>query len=217
MNVTTARRGGLLSTERRTQPGPDPLPLSQRRREALHLDIARAAVTLFTSRGVTATTGEHIAQAVGISSRTLWRHFPRKESCVRPLLTAGLDAAVAALEHWPANIRLVAYLESLQEHPALATPDPAVLDLLRLARTDPDLRAVWLQAHDDALPVIAGLLARRSGGRPDDLDVQVHAAIVNSALRVGAENFALHSASTCPTATPHLLRALRLAVQGLPY
>ncbi|NEE21383.1 TetR family transcriptional regulator, partial [Streptomyces sp. SID7499] len=75
--------------------------LAQRRRVALRLEIAGEAVRLFTSQGVTGTTGEQIARAVGISSRTLWRHFPTKESCVLPLLSAGLEMAVDQLAAWP--------------------------------------------------------------------------------------------------------------------
>ncbi|MEU0360499.1 TetR/AcrR family transcriptional regulator [Streptomyces cyaneofuscatus] len=188
-----------------------------RRRTALQLEIARAAVALFTTQGVAATTGEQIARAVGISSRTFWRHFPRKESCVRPLLTAGLDTAIEALRHWPDDAALVDFVDTLHQNHTLPPPDPSVLELLRLACHDPALRPVWLQAHDEALPVLAELLARRSGKSATDLEVQVHAATVNSALRVGAEDFALHSAEEKSSPTPHLLAALRAAAQGLPY
>ncbi|MCQ4207555.1 hypothetical protein M4J07_004857 [Streptomyces longispororuber] len=33
---------------------------------------------------MTATTGEEPTETAGISSRTLWRHFPTEESGVRP-------------------------------------------------------------------------------------------------------------------------------------
>ncbi|MEW2704613.1 TetR family transcriptional regulator [Streptomyces koyangensis] len=191
--------------------------LLERRKTALQLEIARAAVTLFTAQGVARTTGEQIAQAVGISSRTLWRHFPSKEGCVRPLLTSGLDSAVDALGDWPADVSLVDYLDSLQQRQVLPAPEPAVLQLLQLACSDPALRPVWLQAHDDALDILAGLLAHRSGQVRDALPVQVHAAILNSALRIGAEDFVLRSAQD-PHALPrHLLAALRIASDSLPY
>lgn len=70
-------------------------PLTDERRAAFRQEIARAAVELFVDQGVTATTGEQIAQAVGVSSRTLWRYFPSKESCVSPLFAAGIDAIAA--------------------------------------------------------------------------------------------------------------------------
>ncbi|MFC9328496.1 TetR family transcriptional regulator [Kitasatospora sp. NPDC057015] len=195
--------------------------LGERRRTALRLDIAREAVRLFTSQGVTGTTGEQIAQAVGISARTLWRHFPTKESCVLPLLTAGLDAATEQLRHWPPDTPLLDFLTRSWAQGTLPHPDPAVLDLIRMTPGEPALRAVWLQAHDDALPVFGALLARRSGRSPDDLRVKVHAATVNGALRAAAEEFAQRFAAAPDAAADELAvclhTALRAASEGVPY
>ncbi len=195
-------------------------PLSERRRTALRLEIAREAVRLFTAKGVAATTGEEIAQAVGISARTLWRHFPGKESCVRPLLTAGLDVAVDRLRYWPAGTPLLDFLEQTWRRGDFPPLDPAVLDLIRMTRTEPGLRAVWLRVHDDALPVFGEILARRSGADAADLRVKVHAAAINGALRAAVEEHALRSAgrrSSDNELAARVYRALRTAAEGLPY
>lgn len=196
-------------------------PLAERRRTALRLEIARAAVRLFATQGVTGTTGEQIAQCVGISARTLWRHFPSKESCVRPLLTAGLDAATDQLRHWPPQVPLLDYLTDSCRRGTLPSVDPAVLDLIRMTVDEPALRAVWLQAHDDALPVIAGLLAARAGTSADRLQVKVHASMVNGALRIAAEDFAAKCAhggeATAEALAACLHAALRTVTDGLPY
>ncbi|MDK1476624.1 TetR/AcrR family transcriptional regulator [Streptomyces sp. 549] len=195
--------------------------LGERRRAALRLDIAREAVRLFNSQGVSATTGDEIAQAVGISTRTLWRHFPTKEGCVRPLLTVGLDAVTEALRRWPPGTPLVEFLAGACRHGTLPRADPAVLDLIRMTPNEPALRAVWLQAHDDALPVIAELLAGRVGGNPGGLRVKVHAATVNGALRAAAEDFAARYAQNPDASAGELAAclhaALRAAAEGLPY
>lgn len=197
------------------------LPLAQRRRAALRLEIARAAVRLFAAQGVTGTTGEQIAQAVGISARTLWRHFPTKESCVRPLLMAGLDAATEQLRHWPPDIPLLAHLTDCCRRGTLPPVDPAVLDLIRMTAGEPALRAVWLQAHDDALPVIAELIAARAGMPADRLRVKVHANMVNGALRLAAEDFAARCAGGAEASAEALAGCLYCALQavtdGLPY
>lgn len=90
-----------------------------------------------------------------------------------------------------------------------------------MTRTEPALRAVWLQAHDDALPVLGELLAGRSGASPDDLRVKVHAATVNGALRAAAEDFALRFGDDADASGEELAAclhaALRAAAEGLPY
>ncbi|MGW5867297.1 TetR/AcrR family transcriptional regulator [Streptomyces sp. NPDC055239] len=195
--------------------------LVQRRKAALRFEIAREAVRLFTSQGVTATTGEQIAQAVGISARTMWRHFPTKESCVLPLLSAGLDFVMAELRHWPPEMSLVDFFTETCRIGELPADTPVILDLIRMTSTDPALRSVWLQAHDDALPVLGELLARRSGGHPDDLRAKVHAATLNGALRAAAEDFAQRYADDPEASggeiTACLLAALHAASEGLPY
>lgn len=75
-------------------------PLTEERKAAIRLEIARAAVDLFIAQGVAATTGEQIGQAVGVSARTVWRYFPTKESCVRPLFSTGVDTIATALRQW---------------------------------------------------------------------------------------------------------------------
>ncbi|MFJ9679506.1 TetR family transcriptional regulator [Streptomyces sp. NPDC101194] len=195
--------------------------LAERRKAALRFEIAAEAVRLFALQGVTGTTGEQIAQAVGISSRTLWRHFPSKESCVLPLLSAGLEFVVTQLRHWPADMSLLDFVTQSLRAGELPSVAPVTLDLIRMTTTDPSLRSVWLQAHDDALPVLGQLLAQRSGGSADDLRIKVHAATINGALRAASEDFARRYAEEPGAAGTEiatcLLAALRAASEGLPY
>jgi AcrR family transcriptional regulator len=164
-------------------------PLTERRKEATRVDIARAAVDLFTTRGVAATSADDIAAAAGISVRTLWRYFPTKESCVRPLLTAGIELTARALRDWPPGTALATVLDDMEVAAGDITADlPTLLALVRLTRTEPGLRAVWLRAHDDAEPVFAAALAERSG--TDDLATRLRAAMINAALRVAVEHHA---------------------------
>ncbi|MFG2652183.1 TetR family transcriptional regulator [Streptomyces sp. NPDC048436] len=210
------------SSERgRTAPTDGRPSLAERRKSALRFEIAGEAVRLFASQGVTATTGEQIAQAVGISGRTLWRHFPTKESCVLPLLAAGLDFAMDQLRHWPPELSLLDFFTETCRNGELPSATPVILDLIRMTSTDPALRAVWLQAHDDALPVLGEFLARRSGGDAESLRVKVHAATLNGALRAAAEDFARRYADDPEASdgeiTACLLDALHAASDGLPY
>ncbi|MFE9687071.1 helix-turn-helix domain-containing protein [Streptomyces sp. NPDC006285] len=49
--------------------------MNEQRRRRIRLEVSREATRLFWKQGVDATTGEQIAEAVGLSVRTIWRHF----------------------------------------------------------------------------------------------------------------------------------------------
>ncbi|MFE1287413.1 TetR/AcrR family transcriptional regulator [Streptomyces sp. NPDC058751] len=193
-------------------------PLTDERKARIRLEIARAAVELFVDQGVTATTGEQIARAVGLSTRTLWRYFPGKESCVSPLFAAGIDAVAAALRTWPAGAPLEDALERVStsgEGPLVRPEPPRVRTLLRLTRTEPGLRAVWLQAHDEAEPVFARALADRAGLGAVDLRSEIQAAMLNAALRTAVEHYAWRTDEAEPdpaTARSELAATIRSAL-----
>lgn len=51
----------------------------ERNRDRVHDDIGIAARRLFARQGYAATTIEQVAEEAGVSPRTVFRHFPRKE------------------------------------------------------------------------------------------------------------------------------------------
>ncbi|MFG3110003.1 TetR/AcrR family transcriptional regulator [Streptomyces tendae] len=179
-------------------------PLTEERKAAIRLEIARAAVDLFIAQGVAATTGEQIGQAVGVSARTVWRYFPTKESCVRPLFSTGIDTIAAALRQWGPGRPLEEAFDHLWTT-AEVLPGPDVGALLRLTRTEPGLRAVWLQTHDEAEPAFAGALAERAGLPSDDVRPAIWAAMLNAALRAAVEHHAYRT--TEPISDPAAVRA----------
>lgn len=197
--------------------------LTERRKAATRLEIAREAVRLFTTRGVARASAEEIAGAAGISVRTLWRYFPSKESCVLPLLTAGIETAARSLRAWPPGTGVPALLGCMERAVGEAVTDlPTLLGLVRLTRTEPGLRAVWMQAHDDAEPVFARALAARTGGSAESLRVSVQAAIVNVALRAAVEHYAWHvdTSQRSDASYAELIETIRTALvtasEGLP-
>ncbi|WP_150236603.1 TetR/AcrR family transcriptional regulator [Nocardiopsis quinghaiensis] len=195
--------------------------MTERRREIVRMEIAHAAVRLFTANGVSGTTGDDIAHALGLSTRTLWRYFPTKESCVRPLLTEGLDLVAGHLRACPADTPLLEYLDQERFFDGDAPlVEDSVMDLIRMTRTEPGLMAVWLEVHHAAESVFADIIAARSGDPADGMSVRVQAAMLNAALRLAAEEQARHPSGS-PGAPPGgvgaLVRAaLTTAVRGLP-
>lgn len=191
-------------------------PLTQRRREATRREIAEEALRLFAARGVAATTAEDIAAAVGISTRTLWRYFRSKEDCVRPLLTAGMDIATERLQaYWRGDGSLARALACVDDPGALsAQPLEALRDLVRLSRDEPGLRAVWLEAHFDAEAVFASLIAEGTGRSAQDLAVRMEAGMLNAALRIAMEDWALRpDRPSDPPLAETLTRALHTATR----
>jgi len=164
-------------------------PLTERRKTETRLEVARAAVRLFLAKGVANTSAEEIAEAAGISSRTLWRYFPTKDSCVTPLLTGCIDLIAEFLQSWRSDQTMAEVFDTIGLHDNVADRTTMV-DLVRLTRTEPGLRAVWLEAHRHAESAYAEALARRAGLPGPDLTVTVQAAMITTALRVAEEYYA---------------------------
>ncbi|RPF30936.1 TetR/AcrR family transcriptional regulator [Streptomyces sp. TLI_185] len=200
-------------------------PLTEERKAEIRLEIARAAVDLFVTQGVAATTGEQIGQAVGVSARTVWRYFPSKEACVRPLFTAGIDMIAARLREWASGQPLddIFAPELTADLGVVAGPDRATVGaLVRLTRTEPDLRAVWLQTYDEAEPAFARALAERAGLPAEDLRPTIQAAMFNAALRAAVEHYAWRTAdaetdrvTAQAELTATMRSALAVAAEGL--
>lgn len=191
-------------------------PLTERRKAETRLEVARAAVRLFLTKGLAGTSAEEIAAEVGISARTLWRYFPNKESCVMPLLTGGIEHTAACLRSWRRDQGVSDLLGMLTSGRVGSREEmAAMMNLVRLTRTEPGLRAVWLEAHREAEPAFAEALAHRAGLAEPDLVIAIQAAMINSALRVTVEHHAFN------TERPESLaeataEALVIAARGLP-
>ncbi|MFC7468226.1 TetR/AcrR family transcriptional regulator [Actinomadura keratinilytica] len=78
--VTAGTRDEVRVWRRRRTGGGSAPPLTERRKAATRLEIAREAVRLFAAQGVAATTADEIAAAAGISPRTLWRYCSSRRS-----------------------------------------------------------------------------------------------------------------------------------------
>ncbi|MFJ3804335.1 TetR/AcrR family transcriptional regulator [Streptomyces sp. NPDC090088] len=194
-------------------------PLTERRKAAMRMEIAYEAVRLFTSKGVAATSVDEIANGVGISTRTLRRYFSTKESCVQPLLTTGLAKVTRVLGDWQPGNTISQVVDELAALDSASGSHPAdlamTLTLIRLTRTEPSLRAVWLQFQHDHEPAIAEVLAACTGKPADDLQTKIKAAIIIAALCAAAEHVAQHADDT-PSGQPNtnaLWTATRTALQ----
>ncbi|MGW6060690.1 TetR/AcrR family transcriptional regulator [Streptomyces sp. NPDC055189] len=164
--------------------------MKEQRRERLRLEISREASRLFWEQGVDATSGDQIAGAVGLSTRTIWRHFRSKESCAEPIVTRGVEWEMRTLRGWPADLSLEEHFRTeasrfRREADAVELADNALaVRMIRLADTEPPLRTAWLMACDQVEREMAEIIAKRLGLPAEDLQVRLHAAAASAAVRI---------------------------------
>jgi len=176
--------------------------LTERRKAATRMDIARTATELFIEHGLRATRAEDIARASGVAPRTFYRYFATKEEAVAPVFAAGVRLWVDAVRDAPSGLSLPAALTHAAGE-ALDSADPAnaesmgrVRELLRLAEEAPALRSVWNDAYDAAESALAGVLAERTGRDRQSLGLRLAAAAGSTAVRIAVENWAASGPDT---------------------
>ncbi|MEV8375940.1 helix-turn-helix domain-containing protein [Kribbella sp. NPDC056861] len=179
-------------------------PVSDEQRQRQRLEISRHAVRLFADQGVSATSGEQIARAAGVSERTLWRHFATKESCVEPLLAKMVDAFQAVLRAWPAELDLAEHLRAAYT-PLLDSSSgaelKALLAVVRMTHDEQALRAAYLMLQERSELTFAEVLAERTSLPADSFELRVRAAAINAALKVATDH--LVHADTADASVEH--------------
>ncbi len=198
--------------------------MSEQRHQRIRLEISREAARLFWEQGVDATTGEQIADAVGLSVRTLWRYFRNKESCAEPIIARNVENFVSVLRRWPRERSFEDhYTAELTKRSQEQDSDELLArKMVVLASTEPALRAAWLLTGDQVERQFAGAIAERLQRSADDLEVRVHAAAATAVLRVLTEdisNAVLTGADPADFGTPlerakRTVHALRVATGG---
>ncbi|WP_326723627.1 TetR/AcrR family transcriptional regulator [Streptomyces sp. NBC_00243] len=201
-----------------SQPSPAPpaRSLTERRKAATQLDIARAAAELFMEYGPDGTTAEDIARRAGVALRTFYRYFRNKQDAVGPLLSAGGDHwrdLLAATE--PGTALPEALEKAIRE--ALSSPDEHAAEglnltraLLRAAVDDPALRAVWYRVNQDSEEKLIPVVTRLAGIGADPLEARLAAAVATDAIRVALEAWAETDADVRGPGSPAELAVLCL-------
>ncbi|MFF9626163.1 TetR/AcrR family transcriptional regulator [Streptomyces griseosporeus] len=181
------------------------MSLTERRKEATRMEIARAAARLFVTHGLRATRAEDIAQAAGVAPRTFYRYFAAKEEAVAPLYAVGARRWTEAVRSAPGELGVPEALEHAVRH--TLTPGGGVSaaswewvrTLVRLAEASPALRRVWAETCLGVEAELAEVLAARVGrvGRVERDNVapgaglRFAAAVAGAAVRVAVEEWAV--------------------------
>ncbi|AHC27146.2 TetR family transcriptional regulator [Mycolicibacterium neoaurum] len=156
------------------------------------LRVSRHAAALFWERGVSGTSGDDIAAAANLSTRTIWRYFRSKEACVEPLLAKSAHRFIGVLDRWPAELSLGQHMRA----DAIAHPfseqdladETAAMRIAAMSATEPALRTAYLMVHDEMERGFIPVIAKRLDLPAQDLTVRLCAAATTAALRVVDED-----------------------------
>ncbi|MCV7318759.1 TetR/AcrR family transcriptional regulator [Mycolicibacterium confluentis] len=162
------------------------------KQEQARLSVSRHACALFWERGVSGTSGDDIAEAAGLSTRTIWRYFRCKESCVEPLLARSTARFIDVLQRWPHELSLSEHLAVVSfSHPFSPQDIEDEISAMRIATmtsSEPALRTAYLMVHDQMEQGFIPVIADRLGLPESDLTVRLSAAAITGAFRVVDED-----------------------------
>jgi AcrR family transcriptional regulator len=159
--------------------------LRERKKRLMRQQLSDTATEMFLERGFEAVRVAEVAQACGVSEKTVFNYFPTKESLVLDLGETTMDSIRAALADpgrtpvQAAQAILASELEGVTAWLAAQsdTADAKAL-LMRfgmLIRSTPSLRAYQRDTSDRLVALAAELLAARTGMNPDDPEPQIAA------------------------------------------
>ncbi len=193
--------------------------LTERRRAATERDIAAAAAALFAEQSVVGVTAERIAARAGVSVRTFYRYFARKEDAITPILSVGAQrwqeafAQVGELslrERIPAVIHAQLAEDGSGERSSEGLELDTMLGVLRGLDDDTAMRDVWLRVNDDSERRLRAILRERGIAV---WDAALLAAVATASIRVGLEQWAADPDGARPA--ERAVEAFQAMSQGL--
>jgi AcrR family transcriptional regulator len=205
--------------------------LRERKKREMRRQLSDTAARLFLERGFDGFRVADVAEACGVSEKTVFNYFPTKESLVLDRLEAtmsGLRTGLADSSMPPVqaalrilDTELAAMTVGMAES---GNPDLVTAGYRRfgeLIGSTPSLRAYQSDTMDRFVTVAAQLLAERVGRHPDDPEPQIAATALLGLWRVQFQSLRRHLATTSDPAKLHagvsadVHRAARLIENGL--
>jgi AcrR family transcriptional regulator len=212
-------------------PAPPGEGLRERKKRLMRQQLSDTATAMFLERGFDAVRVAEVAEACGVSEKTVFNYFPTKESLVLDRLEttmASLRTGLADPEIPPVqaaqrilNGELLGMTALLAGHD---DPGRAALAIRRfgdLIRTTPSLRAYQSDMMGQFVSVAAEVLATRAAMSADDPEPQIAAQALLGLWHVQAESLRKHLEETAAPArvrelvTADVRRAARLIDNGL--
>jgi AcrR family transcriptional regulator len=168
--------------------------LRERKKRLMRQQLSDTATQMFLERGFDAVRVTEIAEACGVSEKTVFNYFPTKESLILDRLEATLAALKTGLAD-PGVPPVQAVLLILDEELGAMTSwlaaqdDPvkagaAIRRFGTLIWDTPSLRAYQSDMMDQFTAMAAGILAGRAGMRPSDPEPLIAATALLGLWRV---------------------------------
>jgi AcrR family transcriptional regulator len=155
----------------------------ERKKRQTREAIARAALELFVERGYEETTLAEIAEAAGVSTRTIFAYFPGKEDILFSDFEAVRETLSQALAERPGGKDAFGTLrDSILSAVCEKTEFDHKLDLI--IRSDETLRSHKRARVSQLQELLSAAIADDLGSGPDDLRPQVAAASLTAAFEV---------------------------------
>jgi AcrR family transcriptional regulator len=203
--------------------------LRARKKRLMRQQLSDTATRMFVERGFDAVRVAEVAEACGVSEKTVFNYFPTKESLVLDRLEVTMASLRTGLAE-PAVPPTEAALRILdRELTAMTTwlngqDDPAgAAEAMRrfgdLIRATPSLRAYQSDMMDQFVSLATEILAARAAMRAEDPEPQIAARALLGLWHVQAESLRKHLSG--PPGQIHELvtadvrRAARLIDRGL--
>ncbi|MEP9361633.1 TetR family transcriptional regulator [Nocardioides sp. CN2-186] len=156
------------------------VPLRERKRLALRAEIQQTALQMFAAHGFDNVTTEAIAEAIGISPSTFFRHVPSKELLLLGATHRGRAQIVANFRARPADEDVAdSLVAAILGRTAQFVDDEETLELWRraMASAPAEMRRASLLNREDCDELIEAVAARL-----DDADELRAGVLVRSTL-----------------------------------
>ncbi|WP_221891407.1 TetR/AcrR family transcriptional regulator [Microbispora sp. KK1-11] len=164
------------------------LGLRERKKRQTRQLISDVASGLFMQRGFDDVTVAEVAEAAGVSTKTVFNYFPRKEDLFLDRYPEAVELVTRAVrERAEGESPLVAlrllFLRMLREGHPLGGIAPGYEVFWQVILDSPALRARTRELVEEFESVLAGLLAEAAGSDPADPAPRLAAALVVAAYR----------------------------------
>ena len=161
------------------------------------MQVSQAVLALFAETGTTKFSVKELAAHAGVSERTFYRYFPRKEDVVRPALSAGANQFSRLLTARPPTEPILDAIKAAFTQSWWGESTQKSQTLRRLMHETDVLRTIWLDIIAETETRLAEAVAVRIGDRERGTRARLIASVVCAVIR--------SSAGSCRRNDPHAL------------